>query len=70
MCKRTGGGGVVIKLTFIKITSQNETFGSDYFLYHFYNKGLKKGKKKVSNGRKNPCILKRTLGIHLLYLCY
>lgn len=45
MCKRTGGGGVVIKLTSIKITSQNETFKSDYFLYHFYNKGLKKGKK-------------------------
>lgn len=45
MCKRTGGGGVVIKLTFIKITSQNETFGSDYFLYHFYNKGLKQEKK-------------------------
>lgn len=69
MCKRTGGGGVVIKLTFIKITSQNETFGSDYFLYHFYNKGLKKGKKGFK-WQKKTCILKRTLGIHLLYLCY
>lgn len=29
------GGGVVIKLTYIKINPSNETFGSDYFLYHF-----------------------------------
>lgn len=59
MCKRTGGGGVVIKLTSIKITSQNETFGSDYFLYHFYNKGLKKGKlKRFQMAEKNPAYLR------------
>lgn len=58
MCKRTGGGGVVIKLTFIKITSQNETFGSDYFLYHFYNKGLKRGKKRFQMAEKNPAYLR------------
>lgn len=33
--KELGGGGVVIKLTYIKINPLNETFGSDYFLYHF-----------------------------------
>lgn len=58
MCKRTGGEGVVIKLTFIKITSQNETFGSDYFLYHFYNKGLKKGKKGFKWQKKKPAYLR------------
>lgn len=58
MCKRTGGGGVVIKLTFIKITSQNETFGSDYFLYHFYNKGLKKGKKRFQMAEKKTAYLR------------
>lgn len=58
MCIRTGGGGVVIKLTFIKITSQNETFGSDYFLYHFYNKWLKKGKKGFQMAEKNPAYLR------------
>lgn len=40
------------------------------FLYYFYNKGLKKGKKKVLNGRKKFCIFERILGIYLFYLCY